>query len=74
MEPIVVAVVGDELAADVLCGKLRSEGIACATRRTDVGGAIAAASGGFGIAGPIEVLVEPRDLERARRLVAATDD
>ena len=64
-----LTVVGDEMEAEMLCGLLRSQGIACSHRKTNVAGAIAAESGGFAIAGPTEVLVHQSDLEAARELL-----
>jgi len=65
-----LTVVPDEMQAEVLCGRLRASGIECGYRKTDSAAAISAAGGGFAIAGPTEVLVDERDLERAKRLLA----
>jgi hypothetical protein len=64
-----LTVVADEVEAELLCGLLRTNGIACSFRRTDVAAAIGAYSGGFAMAGPTEVLVNREDLDAARRLL-----
>jgi hypothetical protein len=62
-----LTVVGDEIEAAVICGLLRTEGVACNERRTDMG---AGAWEATGSGGPREILVAPSDLERARKLLA----
>ena len=59
-------VVGNSMEADTICGLLRTEGIACVHRQTDMG-----AGGGdaVGDSGPREILVAKDDLESARQLV-----
>ena len=58
--------VGDGIEAAAICGLLRTEGIACNDRQTDMGvGAWEATGSG----GPREILVAPSDLERARELI-----
>jgi hypothetical protein len=69
MDAVKLTVVGDEMEAEMLCGLLRTHGIACSYRKTDVAGAIGAESAGFAIAGPTEVLVHQPDLEAARKLL-----
>jgi hypothetical protein len=69
MAPVRLAIVPDAVTADVVCGLLRENGIDCFHRRTDI--AVGAADGGFGQAGPTEVLVDERDLEEARRVLPA---
>jgi hypothetical protein len=65
-----LTVVGDGMAAETICGLLRTEGIACNHRQTDTGvGAWEATGSG----GPREILVAPDDLERARELVDSAD-
>jgi hypothetical protein len=61
-------VVGNSLEAEVVCGLLRTEGIACDHRRTDVG---AGAGDAVGDSGPREILVARDDLESARQLVTS---
>jgi hypothetical protein len=63
-----LTVVGDGMEAETICGLLRTEGIACNHRQTDMGvGAWEATGAG----GPREILVAPGDLERARELIAS---
>jgi hypothetical protein len=65
-----LTVVGDGMAAEAICGLLRTEGIACNHRQTDMGvGAWEATGSG----GPREILVAPGDLERARELIKSGD-
>ena len=61
-----LTVVGDGMEAEVICGLLRTEGIACSHRQTDMG---AGAWEATGSGGPREILVAPSDLERARELI-----
>ena len=61
-------VVGNSLEAETICGLLRTEGLACDHRQTDVG---AGAGDGVGDSGPREILVARDDLEIARQLVTA---
>jgi hypothetical protein len=70
MGAVKLTVVRDELEAEALCGLLRTNGIACFYRKSNVAGAIGAESGGFAIAGPTEVLVSERDLDDARELLS----
>ena len=62
-----MTVVPDEGAAEALCGLLRSEGIDCFYRDTDV--SAAGIFGGTTFGGWREILVPEEDLERARELV-----
>jgi Putative prokaryotic signal transducing protein len=66
-ETVRLTVVPDEGAAEALCGLLRSEGIDCFYRETDV--SAAATLGGTTFRGWREVLVAEDDLERARELL-----
>ena len=59
-------VVGNSMEADTICGLLRTEGIACDHRQTDVG---AGAGDAVGDSGPREILVAREDLQSARQLV-----
>jgi hypothetical protein len=59
-------VVGNSLEAETICGLLRTEGIACDHRHTDVGAGVGDA---IGDSGPREILVARDDLESARQLV-----
>jgi Putative prokaryotic signal transducing protein len=65
-EFLVLDVVGTEQEAELLCGLLRSAGIACLTRQTNVG---AGASDGMPVAGPYEVVVRAKDGEAAREVL-----
>jgi hypothetical protein len=66
-EVVPVTVVPNETEAEVICGLLRSEGIECSYRQTNVGaGAFDGMPGGSQ-----EVVVPARDLERAREVLAA---
>jgi hypothetical protein len=68
-EGVVVTVVSGEPEAEMVCGLLRSAGIECAYRDTE---AIDSALEDFAAAGPREILVRERDLERARELVTSS--
>ena len=61
-----LTVVGNEMEAAAICGLLRTEGIACNDRQTDMG---VGATDSTGSGGPREILVAPSDLERARELI-----
>ena len=63
---VVLDVVATELEAEIICGLLRSAGIACLTRQTNMG---AGASDGLTVVGPYEVVVRAEDLEAAREVV-----
>jgi hypothetical protein len=65
-----LTVVPDEMQAEVVCGLLRANGIACSYRKTDSAAAIGAYGGGFAIAGPTEILVSEDDLAAARKVLA----
>ena len=66
MSGVRLTVVGDGMEAEAICGLLRTEGIACDHRQTDMGvGAWEATGSG----GPREILVVESDLERARELI-----
>ena len=64
-----LAVVGDEMEAEALCGLLRTNGIDCSYRRSDMSAGAGTYGGGFAVAGPTEVLVHEDDLDAARRLL-----
>jgi hypothetical protein len=59
-------VVGNSMEAETICGLLRTEGIACDHRQTDMG---AGAGDALGDGGPREILVARDDLESAQQLV-----
>lgn len=66
MSAVTLTVVHDEMEADVVCGLLQANDIECFHRKTDVAGAWTT---GFARGGPIEVLVDERDLAAARALL-----
>jgi putative signal transducing protein len=66
---VVVGVFGTEQEAEVVCGLLRSAGIECLIRQTNIG---AGASDGLTVVGPYEVVVHAEDLEAAREVVRGT--
>ena len=61
-------IVGNSMEAETICGLLRTEGIACDHRHTDMG---AGAGDAVGDAGPREILVARDDLKSARQLVTS---
>jgi hypothetical protein len=63
---IAVTVVSNESAAEVVCGLLRTNGIACGYGQTDFG---AGAADGFPGGGPVEIFVAEEDAEEARKLL-----
>jgi Putative prokaryotic signal transducing protein len=66
-----LTVVPNVYEAEMLCALLRTEGIACDDRPTNVGVGFA---DGWPSAGPREILVEEAALDRARELLAASKD
>jgi Putative prokaryotic signal transducing protein len=66
---VVIDVVATEQEAEVICGLLRSAGIACLTRQTNVG---AGASDGLSVVGPYEVVVRAKDVESAREVLRSS--
>ncbi len=71
MATVTLTVVHDEMEADVICGMLRAEGIDCFHRKANIAGAWTV---GFATGGPIDVLVGDADLDRARELLASSDE
>jgi hypothetical protein len=63
-EAVRLTVVPDSGEAEVICGMLRLEGIACSYRTTNI-----SAEQGLMFGGWREVLVDEADLERARTLL-----
>jgi hypothetical protein len=61
-----LTVVGDGREAEAICGLLRTEGIACNHRQTDMG---VGAWDATGSGGPREILVAASDRERSRELI-----
>jgi hypothetical protein len=66
-ESVRLTVVPDEGQAEALCGLLRTEGIDCFYRDTDI--SAAGIFGGQTFGGWREILVDEDDLERARELL-----
>jgi hypothetical protein len=66
MNGVRLTVVGNSMEAETICGLLRTEGIACDYRQTDMG---AGAGDAVGSSGPHEILVAREDLESARQFV-----
>jgi hypothetical protein len=69
MAGVRLTVVPDEMQAEVVCGVLRENGIACSYRKTDMAAAIGTYGGGYAIAGPTEILVDQGNLDSARKLL-----
>jgi hypothetical protein len=63
---VVIDVVATEQEAEVICGLLRSAGLECLVRQTNVG---AGASDGMPVGGPFEVVVRAKDVESAREVL-----
>jgi hypothetical protein len=61
-----VTVVRNEAEAEVVCGMLRSNGIACGYEQTNFG---AGATDGYPLGGPVEIFVGEDDERRARELL-----
>ncbi|HEY4411926.1 MAG TPA: DUF2007 domain-containing protein [Gaiellaceae bacterium] len=70
MAEATLTVVGDEIEAEALCGLLRSNGIDCYFRRTNVSAGAYGAAGST--AGPTEIVVDENDLQAARELLPKT--
>jgi hypothetical protein len=72
MDEASLTIIATGLEAEMICGRLRLEGIRCYYRMTDLGAG--AWTGGMALAsGPREVIVGAADLERARELLAADE-
>ena len=69
-ELVVVEVVASESEAELLCSLLRSAGIECTYRVTNLG---AGAADGLAVGGPQEVIVRREDLESAVRSCGSAD-
>ena len=63
---VALTMVRSEAEAEVLCGMLRANGIACGYQQTNVG---AGAADGFTRGGALEIFVAAGDLSRARQLL-----
>ena len=71
MPGVRLTVVGTEFEAETICGFLRADGISCEHRQTDLG---AGATDAAGSVGPREIVVPAEELERARELLASTEN
>jgi hypothetical protein len=71
MAAVTVRIVADEMEAEAACGLLRTHGIKCAYRRSDMSAGAGTYGGGFAIAGPTEVLVDESDVDAAKQLLDA---
>jgi len=71
MDEASLTVVAGGLEAEMLCGRLRLEGIRCYHRMTDVAAGAWGAGAGALLSGPTEVIVDAAKLERARELLDA---
>lgn len=69
-ELVVVKVVGSEPEAELLCSLLRSWGIECALRQTNLGAGAADGMPG----GPYKLIVRPQDLDDARDILREPSD
>jgi Putative prokaryotic signal transducing protein len=66
-----LTIVENELDAELVCGLLRTEGIACSHPFTDTAAATLSTWSAGG--GAVEVLVGEDDLERARAVLASVE-
>ena len=64
---VTLTIVHDEAEAELLCGMLRANGVACSYRKTDM--AAGAWTGGFARGGPVEIIVDERDVTAAQELL-----
>jgi hypothetical protein len=67
---VALTMVRSEAEAELVCGMLRADGIACGYQQTNVG---AGAADGFTRGGALEVFVAAEDLNRARKLLHADE-
>ena len=67
MALVTLTVVHDEAEAEMVCGLLRANGVECSYRKTDL--AAGAWTGGFARGGPVELLVNAKDIVTARELL-----
>lgn len=70
MEMVTLTVVPNELEAEQLGGLLRTNGIECAFRPSNMSAGAGTFGGGVGMAGPTEILVRESDLGAARELLS----
>jgi Putative prokaryotic signal transducing protein len=67
--PVTLAVVSNDLEAEMLCGELRANGIACSYEKTGMGTALGSA---VTAGGPTAILVDEKQLEEASRFLPDT--
>jgi putative signal transducing protein len=67
MGEVTLTVVANEPEAEMVCGMLRANGIACAYRTTNLAAGMADASAAMG--GPREIVVDSEQLDAARKLL-----
>jgi Putative prokaryotic signal transducing protein len=65
---VALTVVQNESEAEVVCGLLRANGIACSYEQTNFG---AGAADGFPRGGPVEIFVAEGDAPQAKKLLSA---
>jgi hypothetical protein len=71
MDEASLTVAASGLDVEMLCGRLRLEGIQCLYRMTDVAAGAWGAGAGVFLSGPTEVIVDAAKLEQARELLGA---
>jgi putative signal transducing protein len=64
---VALTVVPNESQAEVVCGMLRANGIACGYEQTNFGGG---AADGFPRGGPVEIFVAEEDARKAGQLLS----
>jgi len=64
---VALTVVPNQSEAEVVCGMLRANGIACGYEQTNFG---AGAADGFPRGGPVEIFVAEGDARKARKLLS----
>jgi len=64
---VALTVVPNESQAEVVCGMLRANGIACGYEQTNFG---AGAADGFPRGGPVEIFVAEGDVRKSRKLLS----
>ena len=70
-DPVLVTIVPNEVAADLVCSFLRAEGIRCGHRVTNVGAG--SWDGVPNAGGPRAVLVDRADLDAAKEVLASAE-
>jgi hypothetical protein len=65
-----VAIVDNEIAAELAVSRLKLEGIHAMWRKTDIASAVWGVGITEGVGGPVEILVLAKDAPRSRELLA----